>query len=56
MKNGSSPSKPLMKLHVAGRLVAHARHLTLRVLATWPLATTLARALVRLRTLLPASG
>lgn len=36
MKNGSSPSKPLIKLHVAGHLVAHACHLTLRLPATWP--------------------
>jgi hypothetical protein len=34
MKDGSSPSKPLMMLQVAGRLVAHARHLALRLPAT----------------------
>ena len=44
------------KAACAGRLVAHARHLTLRLPATWPWATTLARAFIRLRTLRPASG
>ena len=43
-------------LHTAGRLLTHARRLTLRLAATWPWATALADAFTRLRTLLPAPG
>jgi hypothetical protein len=43
-------------LHTAGRLLTHARRLTLRLAATWPWATALADAFARLRTLLPAPG
>jgi hypothetical protein len=43
-------------LHTAGRLLTHARRLTLRLAATWPWATALANAFARLRTLLPAPG
>jgi DDE family transposase len=38
-------------LHVAGRVTRHARRVTLRLQATWPWATTLARAFTRLRAL-----
>jgi hypothetical protein len=38
-------------LHVAAPIVRHARRLTLRLQATWPWATTLARAFARLRAL-----
>jgi hypothetical protein len=43
-------------LHTAGRLVAHARRLILRLPATWPWAAALATAFARLRTLLPTRG
>ena len=40
-------------LHTAGRLLAHARRLTLHLPATWPWASALASAFTRLRRLLP---
>jgi len=40
-------------LHTAGRLLAHARRLTLHLSATWPWASALASAFTRLRRLLP---
>jgi hypothetical protein len=43
-------------LHTAGRLVAHARRLVLRLPAAWPWAAALATAFARLRTLLPTPG
>jgi hypothetical protein len=43
-------------LHAAGRLVAHARRLILRLPAAWPWAAALATAFARLRTLLPTPG
>ena len=43
-------------LHTAGRLVAHARRLILRLPAAWPWAAALATAFARLRTLLPPPG
>jgi Transposase DDE domain group 1 len=38
-------------LHVAARIVRHARRVTLRLQATWPWAIALARAFARLRAL-----
>jgi hypothetical protein len=38
-------------LHVAGRVVRHARRLVLRLQASWPWAAELARAFARLRAL-----
>jgi hypothetical protein len=43
-------------LHTAGRLVAHARQLILRLPAAWPWAAALATAFARLQTLLPTPG
>jgi hypothetical protein len=43
-------------LHTAGRLVAHARRLVLRLPAAWPWAAALATAFARLRTLPPPPG
>jgi hypothetical protein len=38
-------------LHVAARIVRHARRVVLRLQASWPWATQLARAFTRLRAL-----
>jgi hypothetical protein len=43
-------------LHTAGRLVAHAHRLILRLPAAWPWAAALATAFARLGTLLPTPG
>jgi hypothetical protein len=43
-------------LHTAGRLLPHARRLTLHLPATWPWATVLATAFTRLWRLLPTPG